>query len=163
MIKTLFETALQQYDYLQGQIPTTIIHNRGTALTDGYLIVERVTPLVLPWTQSTSIESLSPGDRNLLNSIRNFFDFAFVDPSYIPLDLLPSNLGLRHDGTLVLLDFMEHREDDPHSFRCIARRRLESCSNGNTSIHLYLCDNLRNTNAGLYSRFTEHLLTQPSM
>ena len=131
-------TLLAQYDRLQGNIPTTIIYNRAKAHLDGYLAVEKVRPLQLPWGIDTPIADLSDENRLLLEKIKTFFDFAFNDPSNTPLDLKADNLGLREDGTLVLLDFMEHSEDDDYAFHLIAQKCLDSFALDNREIFNYL-------------------------
>ncbi len=151
-------TLLGQYDRLRRtDLPTITVHNRGTAHQDGYLIVEKLNPLVLPWTAETPIHTLSPRNKRLLKEIKVFFNFAFNDPSTTPLDLQAGNLGLKADGSVALLDFMEHSEDDTgnYAFKLISRNCLADFARGNEEVYRYLCEGLLKIDRELYARLNE--------
>jgi hypothetical protein len=150
----MLSTALAQYDRMKvSGLPIVTIYNRDTAARDGYLAVEKLAPFILPWEEDTKIADLSAESRLLLDQMKAFFDYGFQDPSSVALDLVSSNFGLK-DGKLALLDFMEHDDDIPHGFDCIARKCLTDVSNGNREIYLYLCAGIQKTRPELYVRLT---------
>jgi hypothetical protein len=150
----MLSTALAQYDRMKvSGLPIVTIYNRDTAARDGYLAVEKLAPFTLPWEEDTKIADLSAESRLLLDQMKAFFDYGFQDPSSVALDLVSSNFGLK-DGKLALLDFMEHDDDIPHGFDCIARKCLTDVSNGNREIYLYLCAGIQKTRPELYARLT---------
>jgi hypothetical protein len=112
-IEPLIVTLLKQYKELQStDLPIIQIYNSETAIHQGFVIAERVTPVILPWDASTSAAELKTSHLPLLTSIKSFVDFALAQTSTIPLDLNEGNFGINKDGKLVLLDFMEHEEED---------------------------------------------------
>lgn len=162
--KTLFETmgrqvenellsnSLRQYDELQQtDLPTCTIYNRRTARNDGYLIVEKLQPLTLPWNGQ---EPFNEKDRPLLEQVKNFFHYAFNSPSTLPLDLQTSNFGIKADGRLALLDFMERDEDEAFAFHFIARASVRSLSNGNREVYEELRSLAKDVNPELFIRLS---------
>ncbi len=134
MIPTMMQNSLNQYQALQGKLPTIQIYNASTAKNDGYFVVQKVAPLPTPWTNK---KSLASEDMALLEQIQKFFEFSWNDPSTLPLDLQRYNLGI--DGEkVVLLDFMEHAEDELYAFRLIARSRIKSIAAGNFAVAQFL-------------------------
>jgi hypothetical protein len=139
------ETSLRQYNELRvaGQ-PIVRFYNADTAPSDGFLIVEKVIPFRMPWDASTSLEDLRAHHRARLAELRAFFDFAKTHNSKIPMDLNHGNFGVNVAGQLVLLDFMEHEEDDwevkapGDAFKFIKANCLKSVSKDNLIVAAYL-------------------------
>jgi hypothetical protein len=103
---------LDQYERLTGQgryadqgpiaIPAARIYNVPEARAGcGFFLVERIPGEFHP----TWPFGVLPEDRTTLNQIREFFRLAAVNE--IDVDLRPSNLRLRADGTFALIDLLE--------------------------------------------------------
>lgn len=144
-IEPLVSTLLKQYQELRvTDLAITRIYNSETALADGYIIAEKVTPVVLPWDASTSLETLQTTHKKLLTDIRGFIDFALKQTTTIPLDLNDGNFGINKAGQLVLLDFMEHEEEDfdfsipGAAFNLIKAHCLASLSHENPHVSRFL-------------------------
>jgi hypothetical protein len=136
-IETEFlKNSLTQYDELQTSGLSTIkIYNRDTAHLDGYLVVERLDPFIIPWDRKSKVEKLSEQQIAILQQIKTFVSYAMQSPSSIPLDLQAANFGLNAEGQLTLLDFMERDEEEPYAFSLIAKKCLLSLSNYNKEIY----------------------------
>lgn len=76
---------------LQCGLPVATFHNVETALEDKYFLVERI-----------PLEISMPRD---VEKVHHFFMTAFANKVYF--DLHPSNLRVRDDGTVTLIDFVE--------------------------------------------------------
>lgn len=144
-IELLVSTLVKQYLELKvTDLPITRIYNSETALTDGYIIAEKVTPVDFPWDASTSLEILQTTHKKLLTDIRGFIDFALKQKTTIPLDLNNGNFGINKAGQLVLLDFMEHEEEDfdlsepGAAFNLIKAHCLASLSKENPHVMRFL-------------------------
>lgn len=143
-IKGFFSTLLTQYREIKDKLPVTTIHNAETALTDGFLIAEKVVPFMVPWDKDTDLNTLKTEHLLRLREIKKFIDFAVKQKTSIPLDLHRDNFGINKKGELVLLDFMEHEEDrgsdyEPgYAFNLIKKERIKSLANGNCLIEKFL-------------------------
>lgn len=144
-IDSYVRTSLRQYEELSdAKLPIVKIYNHKTAKDDGFLLVERVRPLKMPWEIDTTREKLDDEHKELLEQIKFFFDFASKSLSTIPLDLNADNFGLNREGRVVLLDFMEHEEDldDPSipgaAFSLIRNSCIEKISKGNPTVRGFL-------------------------
>lgn len=144
-IEPLVRTLLKQYAELcETDLPIVKIYNSSTAFTDGYIVAEKVTPFAIPWDESTTIESLREDHLDSLNHLKRFIDFAATQKTTIPLDLNRGNFGINTEGNMVLLDFMEHEEDDVDlsvpgaAFNMIKENCLASLSLDNPHVKRYL-------------------------
>ncbi len=112
-----------------------------------------------PWVKGRQITDLPASAKSLLKQLRIFFNYAFNDPSIVPLDLLVSNFGYRKlaDQTLqlVLLDFMEHEEEDGDNFKMQARKYLVNWARGNEEVYRYLCEGLIGVDDSCYGMLNE--------
>ncbi len=156
LVDSYLENSLIQYDDLKNRgKPISRIYNRETIKNDGYLIVERVTPLAelsKSWQQpDVTIENLPEKTQTILREIRELVDFAWNDPSTIPLDLQISNLGINREEKVVLFDFMEHAEDRPYGFRLIAKKCVNNIAGSSTSLSNYLVENLKKNDLQAYN------------
>lgn len=145
-IKRFMRTLLTQYQEIKDHLPVTKIYNSETALTDGFLIAEKVTPFRVQWDKETSVADLQALHQLRLNEFKKFIDFASTQVTNIPLDLHRNNFGINSRDELVLLDFMEHEEDDTpdnlaipgYAFSLIKNNRIASLANGNPHVERFL-------------------------
>ncbi|MBM3207014.1 MAG: hypothetical protein FJZ57_00175 [Chlamydiae bacterium] len=127
---------LSQYDALQSEgLGVVTILNRDRVLTDGYIVVERLSPFIVTWDASAKVSELSEESRRHLDYLLRLFRYGLTNPSSVPLDLHIGNFGLNAEGNLVLLDFMEKSEDEPYAFRLYAKIHAQSLSNRSTEIY----------------------------
>lgn len=127
-------TMMQQNSELkESRLPVVKIMNEDRVLEDKYLLVEKLDPMTFPWDSRTRMP-LDMEQQRMLNEVIAFFQWAAQNPSLIPLDIRPSNFGLRNDQ-LVLLDLMEHKEDEPYAFKLHADRCAKEMAQGNSFIY----------------------------
>ncbi len=132
-------STLEQYEELESSnLPHVPIYNVATAKTDGYLIVKKLNPFQIPWSADTSLDSLSATHRSYLDQIKSFVEYGVKSASCIPLDLNKGNFGIDEEGKLLLLDYMEVKEDEPYAFELIKNICLDSLSMQSPSIRAYL-------------------------
>jgi hypothetical protein len=130
---TLLKTMMQQNAELKTSgLPVVKVINEDTASDDKYLVVEKLAPVTFGWNSKTTMP-LDKENQTRLDEVMAFFRWGAKNPSPIPLDITPNNFGLR-DGKLVLLDLMEHREDEPFGFKLHADRCAKEVAQGNASI-----------------------------
>jgi hypothetical protein len=150
----LLETALEQYDQLiDADLPVAKILNYETALDDRYLVCEKLPHFKPNWGNAKCPEDLELKDLYALKNLENFFRWAICNRSEIPLDLRPSNFGVTEDGSLALLDFMEHRMGQEYAFKLIALRCAEELSCGNPFIFETLKNAAINANPSCKASF----------
>jgi hypothetical protein len=127
-------TMMQQNSELkESRLPVVKIMNEDRVLEDKYLLVEKLDPMTFPWDSRTRMP-LDMEQERMLDEVIAFFQWAAQNPSSIPLDIRPSNFGLRN-GQLVLLDLMEHKEDEPYAFKLHADRCAKEMAKGNSFIY----------------------------
>lgn len=131
--RTLLETMMQQNAELKTSgLPVVRIMNEATVVDDTYLVVEKLAPVTFGWNSKTTMP-LDKENQTKLDQVMAFFRWGAQNPSPIPLDIRPSNFGLR-DGQLVLLDLMEHSTGESFGFRLHADRCAKEIAQGNGSI-----------------------------
>ncbi|MBS3904563.1 MAG: hypothetical protein KGZ39_04480 [Simkania sp.] len=155
-IQNYVSSLLALHEKLRGaNLPIMITHNKETATTDGYFIVEKVKPIQFPLLdEHTPISMLSDEHKNLLKSIRPFFDFAWRDSTLDLFDLRPTHLGLRKNGELVLFNFINPSRKTA-LFRPTALACLHAFTQGNIEVHKYLCEKLWYTDQNNYRMLNE--------
>ena len=127
-------TMMQQNHELKSSgLAVVEIMNEDKVLEDKYLVVEKLDPVTFDWNSETTIP-LDMENQRMLDEVIAFFQWGAQNPSSIPLDLRSSNFGLRK-GQLVLLDLMEHKEDEPYGFKLHAERCAKEIAQGNRWIY----------------------------
>lgn len=146
LAQSWLKTSLSQYTELsESDLKITKIYNADTAISDGYIIAEKVTPLKEPlWNKDTSIEELKESENMMfmLTSLRKFFEKALNQTGKLALDLQIGNFGWNKDGDLVLCDFKEEEEDCDGStgsaFQVILNQCLKRVSGENKAVATFL-------------------------
>ncbi|MCX6986569.1 MAG: hypothetical protein NT065_00180 [Chlamydiae bacterium] len=130
---TLLKTMMEQNAELKTSgLRVVKVINEDTASDDKYLVVEKLAPVTFGWNSKTTMP-LDKENQTRLDEVMAFFRWGAQNPSPIPLDIRPSNFGLRN-GKLVLLDLMEHSECEPFGFKLHANRCAKEVAQGNVSI-----------------------------
>lgn len=154
--KKWIPNVLKQYERFETEgVPVTRIYNKASVWEDGYLVMERVTPLDTLFLWGASGLPEEERALSILTQARALFDYSFRDRSNHPPDLKLDNVGIREDGTVVLLDLREEEEISSDAFSLIARKSLNSFAKGNKEVFKFLCESIKGTE--LYTRLTEGL------
>ena len=130
-VKERIAFVLEQYGTLCKIAPScqATIYNENTAVEDGFLLVERI-PLPFPtptWTQKIRLEDLSPTDKKILSQVKELFQI--LANNNLMVDLKNDNVGLDHDGNVVLFDWHDV-PDDRDEFWCHVKNRVNSFARG---------------------------------
>ena len=129
-----FRNMIHQSEELKTSgLPVVKVYNTDTALTDGFLVVEKLQPFQIPWNHST-VGPLNKEQGSTLKSLIPFFEWGCTSPSSIPLDLRPSNFCIDPNGQLTLVDFMEHDEEEFNGFGLHVKRCTEAMANGSSVV-----------------------------
>jgi len=95
-----FQILLMYGQLKHNGLPIAVLFNQETALSSGYFLFEYVPDLYRPnWPVDATIENNQ--DLAVINNL-----FRFAAENRIALDLKPSHLRRRNDGSLVLIDFL---------------------------------------------------------
>ena len=147
-LKKWLPNACRQYKMLRDntKLPVVTVYNIETAVSDGYFVVEKVTPLknrgLFEFWDS---EKVSEKGKEMIDQIKPYFDHALREETDFPLDITAENFGFREDGTIVLLDFSREEPISDETFyrpafSIDAKRALRNF--GNPEIFAYLCSSI---------------------
>ena len=149
--KEFLTNILTQYNEIRSAgIRVVNIFNVDTASTDGYLVVEKLAPFMIPWDASTKLSDLSAENKAHLDYLTTLFRFGLTNPSEVSLDIHRGNFGLDQGGNLVLLDLMEDTDDFPYAFRLYAKNHALSLSNGSDEIYTLFKEAIRDIAPQVY-------------
>ncbi len=133
-VDEFFRNMIHQSEELKTSgLPVVEVYNRDTALTDGFLVVEKLQPFQIPWNHST-VGPLNKEQGSTLKSLIPFFEWGCRSLSPIPLDLRPSNFCVDPTGQLTLVDFMEHSEEQPNGFELHVSTCTKEMANGSSVV-----------------------------
>lgn len=126
------ERVLAQHEQLLSlEIPVAKLYNREEAAQGcGFFLFEYIPhPFSMSWGPDATIE-----DNEDLSTIYRFFEIAAKNQ--IDIDLRPSNLRRRNDGTIVLVDFLENRPKNGRKlYRELENRIRTFCREGSPIYH----------------------------
>jgi hypothetical protein len=114
-LNSYMEHSIQNYrDAQELGLPVATIYNIETALTDHFFLQEKI-PGVVDLRNKDHVEQ-----------VRKFFIAALKNN--LSLDVLPSNLMVKTEGTVVLIDFVEEseNEENQNGTYCFIRQAIEN-------------------------------------